>query len=156
MFRTVFPSIIKSSRLYIQQQAFVKQTFLLLASKQTAVSDVCLLLYVQSWTPDDGRKERPKHVQCYSSKINLIHRCIWLFLLYKYTSIRVRPERVIEWPSCLLARWWWRRRRRRRWWWWLWLVVGVRLEIWSSCLSQWIHWLETGRPVTIVSKAVST
>jgi len=26
MFRTVFPSIIRSSRLYIQQQAFVKQT----------------------------------------------------------------------------------------------------------------------------------
>jgi len=25
MFRTVFPSIIRSSRLYIQQQAFVKQ-----------------------------------------------------------------------------------------------------------------------------------
>jgi len=32
MFRTVFLSIIRSSRLYIQQQAFVKQ------SKQTAVS----------------------------------------------------------------------------------------------------------------------
>jgi len=28
MFRTVFPSIISSSRLYIQQQAFVKQTLL--------------------------------------------------------------------------------------------------------------------------------
>jgi len=28
MFRTVFPSIIRSSRLYIQQQAFVKQTLL--------------------------------------------------------------------------------------------------------------------------------
>jgi len=33
MFRTVFPSIIRSSRLYIQQQAFVKQILLLLASK---------------------------------------------------------------------------------------------------------------------------
>ena len=32
MFRTVFPSIIRSSRLYIQQQAYVKQTLLLLAS----------------------------------------------------------------------------------------------------------------------------
>ena len=50
MFRTVFPSIIRSSRLYIQQQAFVKQ----------------ILLYVQSWTPDDGRKDRPKHVECHS------------------------------------------------------------------------------------------
>jgi len=33
------------------------------ASKQTAV---CLLLYVQSLTPDDGRKDRPKHVDCHS------------------------------------------------------------------------------------------
>jgi len=39
MFRTVFPSTIRSSRLYIQQQAFVKQILL---------SDKCLLLYVQS------------------------------------------------------------------------------------------------------------
>ena len=28
--------------------------------------DICLLLYVQSWTPGDGRKDRPKHVECYS------------------------------------------------------------------------------------------
>jgi hypothetical protein len=27
------------------------------------------LLYVQSCTPDDGRKDRPKHVECHS-KIN--------------------------------------------------------------------------------------
>ena len=31
------------------------------------------LLYVQSLTPDDGSKDRPKHVQCYSNKMNLIH-----------------------------------------------------------------------------------
>jgi hypothetical protein len=37
-----------------------------LASRQHYLSDICLLLYVQSWTPDDGRKHRPKHVQCYS------------------------------------------------------------------------------------------
>ena len=35
----------------------------LLANKQSAVSDKCLLLYVQSRTPDDGRKDRPKHVE---------------------------------------------------------------------------------------------
>ena len=39
MFRTVFPSIIMSSTLYLHQQAFVKQTLL---------SDKCLLLFVQS------------------------------------------------------------------------------------------------------------
>ena len=43
MFRTVFPSIIRNSRLYIQHQ-----------------------VYVQSRTPDDGRKDRPKHVKWYS------------------------------------------------------------------------------------------
>jgi len=53
MFRTVFPSIIRSARLYIQQYLF----------------DKCLLLYVYSRTPDDGRKGRPKHVECHS-KIN--------------------------------------------------------------------------------------
>jgi len=51
MFRTVFPSI-----------------------------SICLLLYVQSWTPGDGRKDRPKHVQLLQNKINL-RRCIWLVLL---------------------------------------------------------------------------
>jgi len=42
-FRTVFPSIVRSSRLCI-----------------------CLLLYAQSWTPDDGREDRPKRVECHS------------------------------------------------------------------------------------------
>ena len=37
MFGTVFPSIIRSSRLYILQQAYVKQILCLFASKQTAV-----------------------------------------------------------------------------------------------------------------------
>jgi len=41
---------IRSSRLYVQQQAVVKQ----------------ILLYVQSGTPDDERKDRPKHIECHS------------------------------------------------------------------------------------------
>ena len=28
--------------------------------------DIYLLLYVQSGNPDDGRKDRPKHVECHS------------------------------------------------------------------------------------------
>ena len=33
------------------------------ANKQsTNLCDMYLMLYVQSWTPDDGRKDRPKHV----------------------------------------------------------------------------------------------
>jgi len=43
MLRTVFPSIIRGSRLHIY-----------------------LMLYVQSWTPDDERKCCPKHVEWYS------------------------------------------------------------------------------------------
>jgi len=85
MFRTVFPSIIRSSKLYIQQQAYVKQILLLLASRNeipTASSSsiclTCLLLYVQFLTPDDGRKDRPKHVQFFQNKINLRHWCIGL------------------------------------------------------------------------------
>ena len=60
MFQTVFPSIIRSSKLYIQQQAYP------LASRQQYQFDKCLLLHVQSSTPDDGRKDRPKHVECHS------------------------------------------------------------------------------------------
>jgi len=40
----------------------------LLASKQLDLFDIglCLLLYSQSLTPDDGRKDRPKYVECHS------------------------------------------------------------------------------------------
>jgi len=41
------------------------------ASRQQCLFDICLLQYVQSLTPDDGRKDRPKHVELYSNKINL-------------------------------------------------------------------------------------
>jgi len=37
-----------------------------LASRQQYMLDKSLLLYVQSWTPDDGRKDGPKHVECHS------------------------------------------------------------------------------------------
>jgi hypothetical protein len=59
MFQTVFPSIIRSWRLYIQQQVY--------ASKQTAVPAWHVPVAVcTSWNPDDGRKDRLKHVECYS------------------------------------------------------------------------------------------
>ena len=36
---------------------------------------ICLMLYVQSQTPDDGREDRPKHVECCNqNKINLRYR----------------------------------------------------------------------------------
>ena len=43
MFRMVFPSIIRSSRLYIQQQAFVKQ--ILMSACQQADGSICWFYY---------------------------------------------------------------------------------------------------------------
>jgi len=49
MFRTVFPSIIRSLRLYIQHQVYIVQVLWLLASKQPQnLYDMYLMLYVQS------------------------------------------------------------------------------------------------------------
>ena len=63
MFRTVSPSIISISRLYIQlSNRYCCLLGCLLASKQSAAWQ----LYVQPWTPDDGRRDRPKHVECHS------------------------------------------------------------------------------------------
>jgi hypothetical protein len=42
-----------------------------LASRWQYMFDMCLLLYVKSWAPDDGRKDRPKHVQCHAKIQNL-------------------------------------------------------------------------------------
>jgi len=77
MFRAVFPPIIRSSRLYIQQQAFVRQ-ILLSASKQTTVSvwqmPVAVCTVSNSW----WWAERPPETCSVSfhNKINLIHWCI--------------------------------------------------------------------------------
>ena len=62
MFRTVFPSIIRSSRLYKQQQAFVKQILLLF----------CTVLNSWWWTE---RLSETCGVS-FQNKINLIHWCI--------------------------------------------------------------------------------
>jgi len=43
----------------------------LLARKQQYLFDKCLLLYVQSWTPDDGWKDRLKHVECHFKIIKI-------------------------------------------------------------------------------------
>jgi len=51
-----------------------------LASRQQYLFDKCLLLYVQSCTPDDGRKDRPKHVECHSN-INKFDTLVHLVVL---------------------------------------------------------------------------
>jgi len=52
MFRMVFPSIIRSSRLYIQQQAYVKQILLLLASRnemELFLYYICIYIYIYTY-----------------------------------------------------------------------------------------------------------
>ena len=84
MFWTVFPSIIRSSILFIKHQVYVIQVCWLHTSghemelllKTTSISCplawsqrtsmTYLMLYVQSWTLDDRRKDRPKHAEWYS------------------------------------------------------------------------------------------
>ena len=65
MFQTGFPSIIRSSKLYIQRQVFVRPLLLPAASpaRLAAGNSNGLTLYVQFWAPDDGGKNRLKHVQ---------------------------------------------------------------------------------------------
>ena len=92
MFRTVFPSIIRSSRLYIQTDTAT------VCLQAVAVSVWhCLLLYVQSWTPQAVAvsvwhmpvavctvlkswwwTERPSETcrVLFQNKINLRHWCI--------------------------------------------------------------------------------
>jgi len=41
-------------------------TVYLLANRQLYLLDKCLLLYAQFRNHDDGRKDRPKHVECHS------------------------------------------------------------------------------------------
>jgi hypothetical protein len=50
------------------------QFHLMPASKQsTNLHDIYLILCVQSWTPDDRRKDRPKHVEWYIINSKIVH-----------------------------------------------------------------------------------
>jgi len=95
MFRTVFPSIIRSSKLRIQQRYMSNSCCCLLLSgmrwncvpshtRQQQVAAAVWhipLLYVQSWAPDYGRKDRPKHVECFTRINNLRNRCFLLVVV---------------------------------------------------------------------------
>jgi hypothetical protein len=65
MFRTVLPYIIRSSKLRIQH-LFVRHIS---------------LLYKQFWAPDDGRKDRPKHVELFTRIKIWDNSCILLVVL---------------------------------------------------------------------------
>ena len=103
MFRTVFRSIIRSYRLYIQHQVYVIQVRWLHASghevpasmQSTNLYDIYLTLYAQSWTPDDGRKDRPKHVEWYSinSKI-CVSSCFYYRIVH--VSVFLQTKQILE------------------------------------------------------------
>ena len=63
MFQKVFPSFIRSSKLHIQRQIFVRPLLLPAASLARLAAGSSNGLYVQFWAPDDGRKTRLKHVE---------------------------------------------------------------------------------------------
>ena len=73
MFQTCFPAIIKSKKLHIQRQAFVRP---LLQER----SDKYLTLYVQFCALDDGRKTRLKHAERLTeiNKLRSVASC-WLY-----------------------------------------------------------------------------
>jgi len=50
------------------------------------------LLYVQSLTPDDGRKDSPKHVDCYSK----MNKCEKLLHLVSFTISIYYDARTYE------------------------------------------------------------
>jgi hypothetical protein len=67
--RTIFEFIEYNST------CFARSRFHLVhASKQsTNLYDIYLMLCVQTWTPDDGRKNLPKHAEWYSVNSKIVH-----------------------------------------------------------------------------------
>ena len=113
MFWTVFPSIIRSSRLYTQHQVYVIQFSWLFASghemeryfhlvpaskESTNLYYIYLMLCVQSWTPDDGRKDRPKHVEWYLINSKIVHLVGFAIEIHHDARFHERQSR-----TCLLA-----------------------------------------------------
>ena len=101
MFRTVFPSIIRSSRLYTQHQVYVIQVSWLLASGHEMELQF-LMLCVKPWTPDDGRKDRPKHAEWYSVNSKIVHLVGFTIEIYhdarSHERKKDRPKHA-EWYS---------------------------------------------------------
>ena len=77
-----------------------------LASRQQYLIDMCLLLYVQSWTADDGWEDRSKHVECHSKRKQIwyIGASSWFYYrnnilpFFSDTTVR-RLGTVREWRA---------------------------------------------------------
>jgi hypothetical protein len=88
----------------------------LLASRQQYLFETYLLLYVQSCTPDDGRKDRPKHVVSLQNKI-------------KQTAVSVWQMPVAV--CAVLNTWWWKERPSET------CRVSFQNKIWYIGASSW-------------------
>jgi hypothetical protein len=77
-------SLIRSLALYTQQYIQV----ILPASSQPNVYDIYLLLCIQYWTPNDGQKTSPRHVEFYSK--NKFEKLVHLvgFIIKKLSQSR--------------------------------------------------------------------
>ena len=77
MFQAVPPPIIRSTKLYIQRQVLSNQYCCLLQQAAVLVWQY-LTLYVQFCAPDDGRRNRLKHVEQFIEINRSRKRCIFL------------------------------------------------------------------------------
>jgi len=76
MFRTVFPSIIRSSKLYIQQQAYIKHTAdYLLAVGSICLTYACCCMYSLELLMMEGKTVRNMY-SVIPNEINLRQCCI--------------------------------------------------------------------------------
>jgi len=124
----------------------------LLARRQHYLFDICQFLYIQSWNPDDGQKNRPKQVELFQNRIILRHWCIWLVLLLKYIKMHspMNVKRNINsvevfYKTCS-ARWMCEILRCTGFI--LWVNRYVRADIWVNCMKSVViykkgnYWLE--------------
>jgi len=91
MFQKVFPSIIRSSKLSIQQRYMSNSCCYLQVA--AAIWNIPLL-YTQFWSPDDGRKDRPKHVEPFTREIIWDNRCILFVVLQEYNIVYGKQKEI--------------------------------------------------------------
>jgi hypothetical protein len=60
--------------------------------------DIYLMLCVQSWTPDGGRKDRPKHIQWYSINSKIVHLVGFTIEIYHY--VRSHERQIYKFRMC--------------------------------------------------------
>ena len=85
-----------------------------------------LMLYVQYWTPDDGRKDRPKHVEWYS------------------LNLKNCASSWFDAVCSVLNSWWWMERLSE--------TCTVIFNKLKNCASSWIYYRKKTNCNTIYEK----